>query len=329
MTNLVTGANGFVGAAVVRALAARGEPVRALVRSGSNTINLSGLNVEIAHGDLMDPGSLRAACEGCRNVFHVAADYRLWVPDPTPMYRTNVDGSVNVVEAAAVAGAGRMIYTSSVAVLGINQDRTPSDEETPVTLADMIGTYKRSKYLAEHAVREKAAELGFPVVTVNPSTPIGPGDYRPTPTGRIIVDAARGRMPAYVDTGLNIVHVDDVAEGHLLARDAGRPGERYILGGFDLSLKDILAMVATLCGGKPPSVRLPRAAVYPVAIVAELLARFGGPEPLVTRDELRMAKKHMYFSSRKAEAELGFRARPAEAAVADALAWFRAHDVIG
>lgn len=328
MTNLVTGANGFVGAAVVRALAARGERVRALVRTGSNAVNLDGLAVEIANGDLTDLQSLRAACEGCANVFHVAADYRLWVPDPGPMYRTNVEGSVNMLKAAAAAGVGRMIYTSSVAVLGINPDRTPADEATPVTLADMIGTYKRSKYLAEQAVRETAVEFGFPVVTVNPSTPIGPGDYRPTPTGRIIVDAARGRMPAYVDTGLNIVHVDDVAEGHLLARDGGRPGQRYILGGVDLCLKDILVMTAALSGGKPPSVRLPRAAVYPVAVVAEMLARIGGPAPLVTRDELRMAKKHMYFSSRKAEAELGYTARPAEDAVADALAWFRAHGVI-
>jgi dihydroflavonol-4-reductase len=328
VTNLVTGANGFVGAAVVRALTARGEPVRALVRAAGNTVNLDGLPVEIAHGDLTRPESLRAAVEGCTTVFHVAADYRLWVPDAGPMYRTNVEGSVSVLEAAAAAGVGRMVYTSSVAVLGIRADRTPADEETPVSIEEMIGPYKRSKYLAEQAVRKRAAELAFPVVTVNPSTPIGPGDYRPTPTGRIIVDAARGRMPAYVDTGLNIVHVDDVAEGHLLARDAGAPGERYILGGFDLSLKDILAMVADLSDGKPPFLRLPRAAVYPVAVLAELLARLGGPAPLVTRDELKMAGKHMYFSSAKAKTGLGYRARPAEEAVADALAWFKAHALI-
>lgn len=328
MTNLVTGANGFVGAAVVRALVVRGESVRALVRSGSNTVNLDGLPVEIVHGDITMADTLRVAAAGCANVFHVAADYRLWVPDPQPMYRTNVEGSLNVLEAAAAVGVRRMVYTSSVAVLGINGDRTPADEDTPVTIDDMIGPYKRSKYQAEQAVHARAAELGFELITVNPSTPIGPGDYRPTPTGRIIVDAALGRMPAYVDTGLNIVHVDDVAEGHVLARDAGASGERYILGGTDLSLRDILFMVAKLCGRRPPFLRLPRVAVYPVAVVGEALARIGGPEPLVTRDELRMASKHMYFSSRKAVSAIGYRWRPAEAAIADALEWFKQHAII-
>jgi dihydroflavonol-4-reductase len=328
VTNLVTGANGFVGAAVVRALIARGESVRALVRPTGNTVNLDDLPGEIVRGDITDAESLRRAADGCETVFHVAADYRLWVPDEQSMYRTNVEGSVNVLESAATAGAKRMVYTSSVAVLGINADRTPSNEGTPVSVSEMIGPYKRSKYLAEQAVREKAAELGYPVITVNPSTPIGPGDFRPTPTGRIIVDAALGKMPAYIDTGLNIVHVDDVANGHLLARDAGIPGERYILGGADLSLKEILAMVASHSGRKPPLVRLPRAAVYPVAVIGELLARLFGSEPLVTRDELRMARKHMYFSSSKAERELGYRWRPAEDAIVDALAWFRAHGIV-
>jgi dihydroflavonol-4-reductase len=329
MTNLVTGANGFVGAAVVRALLARGEAVRALVREGSNTVNLDALPVAIARGDITDAAALRRAAQGCRTVFHVAADYRLWVPDEAAMLRTNVDGSVNVLESAAAAGAERLVYTSSVAVLGINRDRTPADESTQVSLADMIGPYKRSKFLAEQAVQKRAAETGFPVVTVNPSTPIGPGDTRPTPTGRVIVDAATGRMPAYVDTGLNVVHVDDVALGHLLARDRGRPGERYILGGADMSLKEILARVALLCGRRPPSVRLPRAVVYPVAVFSEVLARFTGVEPRVTTDGLRMSRKHMYFSSRKAGAELGYRWRPAERAIADAVDWFRTHGRIG
>jgi dihydroflavonol-4-reductase len=329
MTNLVTGANGFVGAAVVRALLARGEPVRALVREGSNAMNLEGLPVAIVRGDIVDAEAMRRAVAGCTAVFHVAADYRLWVPDEGAMLRTNVDGSVNVLECAAAAGVARFVYTSSVAVLGINADRTPADENTRVSLADMIGPYKRSKFLAEQAVRKRAAGLGMPVVTVNPSTPIGPGDSRPTPTGRVILDAACGRMPAYVDTGLNIVHVDDVAEGHLLARDRGRPGERYILGGADMSLREILAMVATLCGRRPPSVRLPRAVVYPVALVSELLARFTHAEPRVTRDGLRMSRKHMYFSSRRAEDDLGYRWRPPERAIADALDWFRAHGRIG
>jgi dihydroflavonol-4-reductase len=328
MTNLVTGANGFVGAAVVRALVARSEPVRALVRPNSNILNLEGLPVEIVRGDITDQASLRRAAESCTTVFHVAADYRLWVPDAKSMYATNVDGSVNVLESAANVGVERLVYTSSVAVLGINADKSAADEETPVSVDDMVGHYKRSKYLAEQAVSKRAAELGFPVIIVNPSTPIGPGDFRPTPTGRIIVDAALGKMPAYVDTGLNIVHVDDVAEGHLLARDAGKAGRRYILGGADLSLKEILAMVATHSGRKPPSVRLPRAAVYPVAVISETLARIFGTEPLVTRDELRMAKKHMYFSSRRAELELGYRWRPAEDAIIDALAWFKAHAIV-
>ena len=236
----------------MRALVERGEAVRALVRPASDTLNLEGLGVDIARGDIRDQASLRDACNGCATVFHVAADYRLWVPDEDAMYETNVGGSVNVLESAAAAGVERMVYTSSVAVLGIRPDRIPADEDTPVSVEEMIGPYKRSKYLAEEAVRKRATELGFPVVTVNPSTPIGPGDLRPTPTGRIIVDAARGKMPAYVDTGLNVVHVDDVALGHLLARDAGTPGERYILGGADLSLKEILVMVAKHVGRRPP-----------------------------------------------------------------------------
>lgn len=329
MTSLVTGANGFVGAAVVRALVERGEAVRALVRLQSDTLNLEGLGVDIARGDVRDPASLREASDGCATVFHVAADYRLWVPDEQVMYETNVGGSVNVLESAAAAGVELMVYTSSVAVLGIRADRRPADEDTPVSVGEMIGPYKRSKYLAEQAVRKRATELGFPVVTVNPSTPIGPGDLRPTPTGRIIVDAARGKMPAYVDTGLNVVHVDDVAQGHLLARDNGTPGERYILGGADLSLKEILVMVAKHVGRRPPFVRLPRRAVYPLAVIGESLARLLPVEPLVTRDELRMAKKHMYFTSRKAEAELGYRHRSPEEAIVDAISWFRAHGFVG
>jgi len=326
--NLVTGANGFVGAAVVRALLARGEQVRALVRGGSNTVNLDDLAVEIARGDITDRASLVGAFAGCRTIFHVAADYRLWVPDRDAMYRTNVEGSVNVVEAAAEAGVERVVYTSSVAVLGINSDRSPANEQTPVSESDMVGPYKHSKFVAEKAVQARARELGIAVVTVNPSTPIGPGDFRPTPTGRIIVDAAQGKMPAFVDTGLNVVHVDDVATGHLLARDLGRPGERYILGGADLSLKQILAIVAKHSGRRPPWVRLPRAAVFPVALVGEIIARLTGGEPVVTRDELRMARKHMYFSSGKAETELGYRWRPAERAIIDALAWFKEHEII-
>jgi dihydroflavonol-4-reductase len=323
--NLVTGANGFLGAAVVRALLADGSRVRAFVRRGSDRRNLTGLDVELAEGDLNDRGSLQAAAHGCAAVFHVAADYRLWVADPAPMYTTNVDGSVNVLEAAAAAGVGRLVYTSSVAVLGINPDKTPADEATPVTIEQMIGAYKRSKFMAEQAVSRRAAELDFPVVTVNPSTPIGPGDFRPTPTGRVILDAAAGRMPAYVDTGLNIVHVDDVARGHLLALRFGRRGERYILGGQDLSLREILRLVGEHTGRPASKVRLPHWAVYPIAVIAEAVAQLTKREPRVTLDGLRMSRKHMYFSSAKAERELGYNWRAPQLAIAEAIDWFKNH----
>ena len=329
MTTLVTGASGFVGAAVVRALLAEGEHVRALVRASSDRTNLEGLPVEIAIGDITDRSSLDPAIHGCRFVFHVAADYRLWAPDPRPMFAANVDGSLNVVESAAEHVIERLVYTSSVAVLGIHADRTPADETSPVSIADMIGPYKRSKYVAEEAVKRRAAELGLSLVVVNPSTPIGPGDVRPTPTGRIIVDAATGRMPAFVDTGLNLVHVDDVACGHLLALERGVAGERYILGGDDLTLERILALVAKHCGRRPPRLRLPRASVYPVAVISEIIARITGKEPRVTLDGLRMARKHMYFSSRKANRELGYRWREPEEAIVDALDWFRQNGYLG
>jgi dihydroflavonol-4-reductase len=325
MTALVTGANGFLGSAVVRALLADGTAVRALVRRGSDRRNLAGLDVGIADGDVTDPESLRRAAAGCAAVFHVAADYRLWVADPRPMYRANVDGSLNVLEAAAAAGATRMVYTSSVAVLGIKKDRTPADEDTPVGVDDMVGHYKRSKFLAEQAVRKRAAELGFPVVTVNPSTPIGPRDVKPTPTGRILLDAAAGRMPAFVDTGLNLVHVDDVAVGHLAALRIGTPGERYILGGDDFTLQQILALVAEHVGKRASTIRLPHWSVYPVAVVAEAVARLTKREPRVTLDGLRMSKKHMYFSSRKAQRVLEYRWRDPRLAVAAAVDWFKAN----
>ena len=323
--NLVTGANGFLGAAVVRALLAEDRPARALVRPGSDRRNLAGLDIEVVEGDITEPASLRKAVHGCAAVFHVAADYRLWVRDPAPMYRANVEGSVNVLKAAASAGVARMVYTSSVATLGINPDRTPADESTPVSIEDMIGVYKRSKFLAEEAMQRQAAELQYPLVIVNPSTPIGPGDVKPTPTGRIILDAAAGRMPAYVDTGLNLVHVDDVAMGHLLALDRGTAGERYILGGQDMSLREILGLVGAVVGRSASTVRLPHWFVYPIALAAEGVARVTGVEPRVTLDGVRMSTKYMYFSSRKAERELGYRWRDPERAIAEAISWFKTH----
>ena len=324
MTTLVTGATGFVGSAVLRALIRRGEPVRALVRPSSSLRLLEGLPVQIVTGDLDEPASCRGALRGCDALFHVAADYRLWVPQPEPMYRTNVDGTRELLLAGAEAGMQRIVYTSSVATLGLRADHLPSDETTPATLADMIGHYKRSKFLAEQAVRELVAGSGLPVVIVNPSAPVGPADARPTPTGRVVLEAARGRIPAFVDTGLNLVHVDDVADGHLLAFEHGRIGERYILGGDNLSLREMLAEIARLVDRKPPRLQLPPRALLPVAFLAEAIARLGiGGEPLVTADGVRMARKPMYFTSAKAERELGYRSRPAAEGLRDAIHWYR------
>ncbi|MGE0386718.1 MAG: hopanoid-associated sugar epimerase [Gammaproteobacteria bacterium] len=326
MTALVTGATGFVGSAVARALLAAGQPVRVMARAGSDRRNLQGLDVEVVAGDLRDPASLAGAVRGCDALYHVAADYRLWAPDPRELYLANVDGSRNIIRAAARAGAQRIVYTSSVAVLGIHPDRSPADERSPVTLDDMIGDYKRSKFLAEQAVMALVREEQAPVVIVNPSTPIGPRDIKPTPTGRVILDAARGRMPAYVDTGLNVVHVDDVARGHLLAFEHGRIGERYILGGTDMTLREILEQVCALAGRAPPRIRLPHAVVLPIAYLSEWWARTtGGAEPRATVSGVRMSKKHMFFSSAKAESELGYRHRPAIEALRDAVQWFQAN----
>ena len=323
MTTLVTGATGFVGAAVVRHLLAAGEAVRVLTRRNNDRRNIDGLAVEVAEGDLTDRSSLEAALSGCAALYHVAADYRIWVPDPDAIYRVNVEGTRQLMLAALAAGVGRIVYTSSVATLGLHKDGTPADEASPVGLEDMVGHYKRSKYLAEAEVRRLVEEKALPAVIVNPSTPVGPRDIKPTPTGRMIADAAAGRMPAYVDTGLNIVHVDDVAAGHLLAFEKGRVGERYILGGENLSLKDILIAIAGITGRAPPSISLPHGLIMPVAYVAEFVARLtGGSDPMVTVGGVRMARQKMFFTSAKAERELGYRFRPATAALADAVAWF-------
>ncbi len=330
MTCLVTGATGFIGSAVARALLERGEAVRVLARPESDRRNIEGLAVEVVEGDLRDKASLERACRGCQALFHVAADYRLWVPEPDEIYAANVDGTRALMEAAGEAGVTRIVYTSSVATLGLNRDASPADETTAVSLADMIGHYKRSKFLAEAVVRRLVAEAGLPAVIVNPSMPVGPRDIKPTPTGRIIVEAARGRIPAFVDTGLNVVHVEDVAAGHLAAFSRGRIGERYILGGENMTLGEILAAIARRCGRRAPRLRLPHGLVLPLAYAAEAWARLrGNGEPFVTLDALRMARKRMYFTSAKAQAELGYQARPAEAALADAVDWFREAGYLG
>jgi len=321
MKALVTGASGFVGAAVARALRARGWDVRCLVRESSKRQHLQSLEVEWAVGELLDSPSLERALTGCQVLFHAAADYRLGVLDPAPLYRANVDGTRNILAAAERAGVERVVYTSSVATIGLPSDGSPGDEATPVSLADMIGHYKRSKFLAERLVAEWASG-GRHAVIVNPSTPMGPGDGKPTPTGQILVDAARGRTPAYVDTGLNVVHVDDVAGGHLLALERGRRGERYILGGENLSLREILTQVTGQVGRAPPRIRLPHAVVMPIAYLAQGYTRLTGRPTRVTVEGVRMARKRMFFSSAKAERELGYRARPAREAIAEAVRWF-------
>jgi len=324
---LVTGATGFVGAAVARALLKSGFPVRVLSRPRNDRRNLQNLSVEIVEGSLEDPKSLAKAVAGCRLVFHVAADYRLWVPNPAAMYRINVEGTRQLMLAAQEAGVERIVYTSSVATLGIIKG-ADADEETPSGLRDMIGTYKRSKFEAEVAVKRLIEENNLPAVIVNPSTPIGPGDVKPTPTGRLIVEAARGRMPGYVNTGLNVAHVDDVAVGHLLAARSGRIGRRYILGGENLSLGEILTEVARITGRRPPKLRIPRVAVLPFAAAAQGMARVTGREPFATTDALRMSRKKMYFSSARAIAELGYAPRPARQAIADAVAWFKVNGYV-
>ncbi len=322
MTTLITGANGFVGSAVLRLLLDDGHDVRVLVRAGSNRSNLANLPVEIVEGDLTDSGSLRKAVSACDYLFHVAADYRMWTPDVDLMYRTNVEGTRLLMQHACDAGVKKIVYTSSVATLGINPDKSPANEDTPVSLGDMIGHYKRSKYLAEVEVNKLLESKQLPVTIVNPSTPIGPRDIKPTPTGRIIVDCLAGRIPVYVDTGLNVAHVDDVARGHLLALEKGEIGERYILGGEDMSLKTILGLICEIGKRRPPMIRIPHNLILPIAKLIEIRAGFSGVEPLITVDGIKLAKKHMFFSSSKAIEKLGYHSRPAKQAIADAIAWF-------
>jgi len=327
MHALVTGANGFVGSAIVRKLLADGHDVRALVRENSDCQNIATLPIECVRGDIRNPAALKKAMAGCRTLFHVAADYRLWTLHPDAMYAANVQGSRNVMLAAAEAGMERIVYTSSVATLGLHPDGTISDEQSTASLDDMIGHYKRSKYLAEHEVQTCMADMDLPVVIVNPSTPVGPRDAKPTPTGQMILQAARGKMPAYVDTGLNVVHVDDVAAGHLLACESGKIGERYILGGENLMLNVIFEQLAALTGHKPPTMKLAPDLLLPLAYIAERFARITRKQNLMlTVDGVRMARKRMFFSSEKAKRELGYAPRPAQQALQDAVRWFHAHD---
>jgi dihydroflavonol-4-reductase len=319
---LVTGGSGFVGSAVAHALAARGFAVSVLVRPSSPRTNLASLACGIVEGDMGDAQSLIRALDGMRYLFHVAADYRLWARNPGDIMRNNLEGTRNVMEAARICGTERIVYTSSVATLKPLAGAA-ADETSRLQASDAIGPYKQSKIAAQHLVETRIAEEDLPAVIVSPSTPVGPRDIRPTPTGRIIVEAASGRMPAFVDTGLNVVHVDDVAEGHIQALERGAIGQNYILGGQDVTLRDLLAVIAQYTGRRPPRIRVPRQPLFPLAYAAEAIARLTGKEPFITADGLRMAKHRMFFSSAKAERELGYKARPYKSGIEDAIGWFR------
>lgn len=323
MRSLVTGATGFLGSAVMRCLLTAGHEVRVLVRENSNLKNISDFPVEVFEGDLRDRMSLERALADCQNLFHVAADYRLWVPDPDTMHAINVEGTRSLITAASNAGLEHIVYTSSVATLGLTADGTPANEETPCSLESVVGNYKRSKFLAEQVVKQLTQELSLPLVIVNPSTPIGPGDVRPTPTGRLVVDALTERMPAYVNTGLNIAHVDDIAFGHLLALQHGKVGERYILGGDNMTLFQILQAIDEINGLSQKRIKIPTDLMLPIAWCMEKVATLTHTEPRATQDSIRMAKKQMYFSSDKAMQQLGYQYRPAYDALKDAVSWFK------
>ncbi len=324
---LVTGATGFVGANVARELLLDGATVRVLARPHNDRRALEGLKVEICEGDLVDAASVRRAVQGARIVFHVAADYRLWARHPEEIYRANVEGTRAVMQAAADAGVGRVVYTSSVGALGIPKDGTPGTETTPVTLADMVGPYKASKFLAEQVALGFALK-GLPVVIVNPSTPIGPWDVKPTPTGQMIVDFLRNKMFATLDTGLNLVHVRDVARGHLLAAERGRIGEKYILGNANLTLAEIGVLLAEIAGSRAPRARIPYAVAWLAAGCMEVAARVTGSPPLVPLTAVRMARKRMFFSPAKAVRELGLPQTDVRAALSEAAAWFVEHGYV-
>ncbi len=324
---LVTGGSGFVGRAVVLELLAQGRPVRVLARNPRHP-TLEGLPVEVALGDLRDPVSLELALNGCSSLFHVAADYRLWVPFPDEMYAVNVEGTKNLLAAAQAQGVSRVVYTSTVGALGNPGDGTPGREDTPVSLGDMVGHYKRSKFMAEQVALDFAAQ-GLPLVVVNPSTPVGPWDWRPTPTGEMIVDFLKGRMPAYLETGLNLIHVNDVARGHLLAEAQGQVGEKYILGHENLSLSRIFEMLAEISGRPAPKVKLPYWPVLALAYINEFWARrISGKRPRMPLTAIRMARKFMYFDNVKAVKYLGLTLTPVRQALEDAVAWFREHNYV-
>ena len=323
MKILLTGATGFIGSAILRKLIGRGDRVRTLVRSTSDQRNLSGLDCEVFIGDINDPDSIRPAIKDCQILFHVAADYRLWAINPDEIIKTNVTGTQNIMMAAMAENIEKIIYTSSVATLGKNYDDTPANENTPSYLKNMIGTYKRSKFLAEQNVQRMIVDQSLPAIIVNPSAPVGPRDLKPTPTGRLIVKAANGEIPAFIKTGLNIVHVDDVAIGHLQALEKGNIGERYILGGENVTLEKILKLISECTGKTAPKISIQPNIVLPIAYLTEAWAQVTkSPEPFITVDGVRMSKQKMYYTSIKAELKLGYNFRPAKEAIKDSIEWF-------
>lgn len=325
---LVTGATGFIGSNVARLLSERGEPVRALVRSTSDRRNLAGLDVELVVGDLRDPEAVERAVRGCRRVFHVGADYRFWARDPAEIYRSNVEGTIHVMEACLAAGVERVVYTSTVGTIGLAALPAPCDETTPLLEGQLTSHYKRSKLEAEKAALAYAAR-GLPVVVVNPSAPVGPWDAKPTPTGQLIVDFARGKLPAIVDTGLNIVHVRDVAEGHLLAAERGRVGERYILGHRNMTLAEIVAELAEITGLPAPRLRLPYAVAWAAGAVSTAISTWiTHRPPAIALEAVRMARRRMFFDPEKAVRELGLPQTPVRVAFQDAVAWFAENGLI-
>lgn len=327
MKVFVTGATGFIGASLVRELLREGCSVRALVRPDSDRRNLSGLDLELWEGDLRDRESLGRGLAGCDTLYHAAADYRLWTRRPADMYEINVGGTRNILEAALAQGISRVVYTSSVGTLGNPGNGVPGSETTPVTLADMVGHYKKSKFLAEREAENFVAR-GLPLVIVNPSTPVGALDVKPTPTGKIIVDFLNRRMPAYLDTGLNIIDVVDCARGHILAARHGRVGEKYILGNANLTLRDIFAMLAEITGTPAPRVRLPYAPILLAAYLNEALSRVTSREPLIPLAGVQMARKFMFFDSSKAVRELGLPQSPVRDALRRAVEWFRSNGYV-
>jgi len=322
MKTFVTGATGFIGASIVRELLREGREVRVLVRANADTANLDGLEVELWKGDLLDHDSLRSGLKGCDVLYHAAADYRLWTRNPEEMYRINVDGTVAILEAALQNGLSRVVYTSSVGTLGNPGDGTPGSEISPVSFDDMVGPYKKSKFLAEREA-EKFVARGLPLVIVNPSTPIGPRDIKPTPTGKIIVDFLKRKMPAYLDTGLNIIAVEDCARGHFLAEQKGVVGQKYILGNANLTLRVIFDLLQDISGLSAPKIRLPYTPILMAAYLNEGLSRITGKEPLIPLAGVQMAAKFMYFDSSKAVRELGLPQMPIKDALVSAVDWFR------